>query len=144
MRDTCKPYRLAIYNCLNGNLGGIKVYDEKKKVGATDTLFVLLSTQQETPIEENDCAFISKSSIDIEIVQKTGFEVTKDTIDDLANIILTLVIPDTQSSCLTAPSGFQFLIPTVTRTLTRNVSITDSESILVKIITITTQIVTQN
>jgi hypothetical protein len=144
MRDTCKPYRLAMFNCLNGHLGGINVYDEKKKRLATDTVFVLLSTQQETPIEDNDCAFITKSSIDIEIVTKTGFEVTKDTADDLANLIMQLVIPDTQSSGLTAPSGFQFLIPQCTRTLTRNVSITDSESILVKILTFTTQIITQS
>lgn len=144
MRDTCKPYRLAVFNCLNGNLNGINVYDEKKKVAATDTVFVILSTQQETPTDLNDCAFITRSSIDIEIVCKTGFEVTKDTIDDVANLILKLITPTVQTSGLTTPSGFQFEIPVCTRTLTRNVSITDSESVLVKILTFTTDIVTQS
>lgn len=144
MRDTCKPYRLAMFNCLTGNLGGINVYDEKRKVADTNTTFVLLSTQQETPTEENDCNFITRSSIDIEIISKTGSEVSKDTIDDLANLILQLVIPSVATSGLTAPSGYQFHIPVCDRSISRNISISETESILSKILTFTTVIVQQS
>lgn len=149
MRDTCQPYRTAIYNCLNGNLGDynsipIQVSDEKKKVGNQSGLWVILSTQQETPADENDCTFITLSSIDIEIINKTGFEVTKDDIDTVSDTILGLIIPDSQTSGLIAPSGFQFHIPIRTRAITRNLSISFSDSDLLKILTITTKIVEQN
>lgn len=149
MRDTCKPYRVAIYNLLNGNLGTfqgstIKLFDEKKKVGETGSLYVVLSTQSETPTDLNDCAFIVNSVIDIEIIRKSGFEVTKNDIDEVANTIYGLILPDVQTSGLTTPSGFQFDIPVRTRSLTRNLSITDAESVLTKIITFSTRITIQS
>ena len=144
MRDTCKPYRIAMFNLLNGNLGGINVYDEKKKVGAADKVFVLLSTQQETQVEENDCSWITRSSIDLEIVAKSGSEVTKDTVDDLANLIIGLVLPTIQTSGLTAPSGFQFSGLVLEKTISRNISLSETESILTKILTFVTQIIEQS
>lgn len=133
-----------MFNCLNGNLGGIKVYDEKKKVGETDSVYVLLSTQTESPTEDNDCTFITKSIMDVEIIVKTGFEVTKDTMDDLANLILGLVVLSPQVSGLTVPSGFQFTNLYCSKSVSRNLTITNSESVLTKILTFVVNIVQQN
>jgi len=143
MRDTSKPYRISLFDLLNGALGGVKVYDEKKKVGAADSVFVLLSTQQETPTEENDCTWINRSSIDVEIIAKTGSEVTKDTVDDLANTILGLVFPTRQTIGVTVPSGLEFQNMRMEKIISRNISLSETESILSKIITFTTDIVQQ-
>lgn len=143
MRDTCKQLRLSVFNCLNGNLNGRNIYDEKKKVGATDTMFVILSTQQESPIQDNDSTWISTSSIDIEIIAKTDSETSKDDIDELANLILSLVFPTRSTCALIAPSNLEFQNAVCSRTITRNISLSETESILSKIITFTTTIVQQ-
>lgn len=133
-----------MFTCLNGNLGGVKVYDEKKKVGATDDIFVLLSTQSESPTEDNDCAWITRSSIDVEIIVKTGSEVSKDTIDDLANTILALVKPTVSTHGLVTPSNFQFQNLFCESSISRNISLSETESILSKILKFTCTIVEQS
>lgn len=143
MRDTKKQLRLAVFSCLSGNLGGVSVYDEKRKVTATDNTFVILSTQQETPSNENDCSWISRSSIDIEIYQKTGSEVSKDTIDDLSNTVLTLLMPTISTSGLTAPANLQFCNPFCESNLTRNLSLSETESVLLGVVRFVITIIQQ-
>ncbi len=144
MRDTKKPLRLAVFNCLNGNTGGVPVSDEKRLVSNTANLFIILSTQQETPVEENDCTWINRSAIDIEIYQKTGSEVSKDTIDDTSNIILTLLMPTRQVMGITEPSGLQFANPFCESNITRNLSLSDTESVLVGVVRFVVTIIQQN
>ena len=144
MRDTSKQIRDAVYACLNGNLGGVPVYDEKRLVSSTATSYVLLSTQQETPTEENDCTWITKSSIDIEVVQRTGSEVSKNTIDELSNSILTLLVPTRGTSGLTEPSLLQFANPYCESIISRNVSLSETESVLVKVIRFVVTVIQQS
>ncbi len=146
MRDTQKLLRMAVYNLISGQLSynstNVPVYDEKRKVGATDNIFVILSTQQETDDNTSD-AFITDSSIDIEINHKSDFEVSKDAIDDVANQILTLILPTPSTDGFPVQSLFQITCVRRTSTITRNFSISDSQTIIAKIITISSKIVQQ-
>lgn len=142
MRNTKKYFRKAIFDLLNGNIS-VPVYDEKRKVEAPRGIFVVLSTQQETPApEDNDCTFVTRSSIDIEIVVKTGFEVTKDAQDDIEDEILAILRP-TQGSDIVTSSGFLIQDLFRERSFTRNLSLSDSQSILQTILTFTATITEQ-
>lgn len=147
MKDTMKILRMACYDLLNGNLTyagqTVPVGDEKLRDNARANLFVVFGTQQETPDDTSD-AFITDSQIDIEIYHKTGFEVSKDAIDDVSNQILEILIP-------TPYGGDGFLVQNLFQincvrrlsSVTRNFSVTDSQSVISKIITITCKIVQQ-
>lgn len=144
MRDTQKPYRLAIFSKLDGNViyngNQINIYDEKKKVGARDDVYILLSTQQESNNDTSD-TFITRSSIDIEIVQRTGSEVSKDEIDDIGDAVLQILCPEPESADILTLNGFQFANLYREKTITRAVEISPTETIIRKIITMTCSIV---
>lgn len=133
MRDLSKPFRLAVFSVLNGNTGGIPIYDEKRLVSSTDNTFILLSTQQQTPQDENDCTWVSRLSIDIEVYNKTGSEVSKDTIDDVSNTILGLLLPTVGVSPISS-GGIQFTYAFAESIISRNIGITETESVLQKVI----------
>lgn len=133
MRDTSKQLRLAVFALLNGNVPGYATYDEKRLVSSTANKYILLSTQQETPSNDNDSAWINTSSIDIEIVQKTGSEVSKDDIDEAANTILSILIPTPWNTPLTS-GNLQFQNATVGSIISRNLSLSETESIITKVI----------
>lgn len=133
MRDLSKPFRLAVFSVLNGNTGGIPIYDEKRLVSATDNTFILLSTQQQTQEEVNDCTWVSRLSIDIEVYNKTGSEVSKDTIDDVSNTILGLLLPTVGVSPISS-GGIQFTYAFAESIISRNIGITETESVLQKVI----------
>ena len=144
MRDVSKPFRLAVFNCLNGNLSGVPVYDEKQKVTGTDTLFVLLSTQQQVPDEDISEAWISRASIDLEVQQKTGSEVSKDAIDDVSNSILELLLPVPWVAGVVTPSGLQFCNAKCDSLISRNLSISETDSVIAKIIRFSVQVIQQS
>ena len=148
MRGTMKILRHSVYAELNGNLSynssNVPVYDEKKHVGDTDQIFVLLSTQQETPTDDNDCTFITRSSIDIEIIAKTEFEVSKDMIDDVSDLVQNLLLPTKGTLGFSSPSGWQFQNPRFESSFTQNLAISETQSILRKICKFVCEIVEQN
>lgn len=112
MKDTKKILRHAVFAALDGqityNSAAVPVVDEKVRSSEPSSLFIVLSTQQESPVERNSSSFITQSSIDIEIVQKSGAEVSKDAIDDVYEDILEIIFPAIGTLGLTVPSGFQF------------------------------------
>lgn len=124
-------------------LATLAFYDEKKSVLASDKIFALLSTQQETLTDENDCTWITRSSIDIEIYQKTGSEVSKDLIDDLSNAILVRLMPTPQTTNIIDPSNLQFCNHRIDSIISRNISLSETESVLEKIIRFSVQIIQQ-
>lgn len=140
MRDTQKILRHAIFNALTGI--SVPVYDEKKKVRDNTSLYVLLGTQQEQNDDTMD-TFITLSTIDIEVCHKTGSEVSKDKMDDVGNEILERLFPTVQTDGITDPSGVQIQNLRRERTITRTIEITPTESMVRKIITISSQIVQQ-
>lgn len=142
MRDTSKQLRIAVFNALNGVIS-VPVYDEKRLVSATATTYVLLSTQQETPTEENDCNWNVKSSIDLQIMQKTGSEVSKDDIDDIANEIVNVLLPTRSTIGITAPVNLQFTNPMIESIISRDLSLSETESILIKLVRFVVTIIQQ-
>jgi len=142
LRDTSKQVRLAVFALLSGNVTGFPVFDEKRLVSSTAVKYILLSTQQETPDVENDCTWINRSSIDIEVVQRTGSEVSKDEIDDAANTVLGLLIPTPLVTPM-ASVNLQFQNATIESILSRNLSITETESLVTKVIRFVVTVVQQ-
>jgi hypothetical protein len=148
MKDTMRILRKAIADCITGNISYgsnvVKVYDEKIFTGEVPTIYILLSTQQESSTEENDCTWITRSSIDIEVIAKSGFEVSKDIIDDVSNSMMELIAPLPGLNGFSQQSGF--IISGIVResALTRNVQISETQSILQKIVKFTATIIQQN
>lgn len=142
MKETKKILRVAVFNSLNGQItidgNTVPVYDEKND---GENLYILLSNQQETDDNTSD-AFITLSTIDIEVVQQTGYSVSKDDIDDINDQILTILIPTPSTTGMTLPSGFLF--HSVRRESSRSLAfeISPTESIIRNITTIST-IITQ-
>lgn len=141
MKDTQKILRTAVFQMLNGNIS-IPVYDEKKRIGSNAKIYALLSTQQETDENPSD-AFITLSSIDIEIIHRSDFEVTKDSIDDISTEILEILIPTPTSDGLIVQNLFQITNVRRISTITRQISLTETENIVSKIINITCHIIEQ-
>jgi hypothetical protein len=142
VKETKKILRQAIYDALDGqitiNSEAVPVYDEKN---TGESIYILLSNQQETDDNTSD-VFITLSTIDIEVVQQTGYSVSKDDIDDITDQMLEILIPTPSSNGLTAPTGFQF--NHVRRESSRSLAfeISPTESIIRNITTIST-IITQ-
>ena len=133
MRDTKKILRKAVYDALGSltyNSASVPVYDEKTPQGNTANMFVILSTQSETAVERNSTAFITQSSIDLEIWHKTSYEVSKDGIDDVYEDIIDTIFPSIGSLGITAPSGFQFQEGFRESSVTQSVQLSETESVL--------------
>lgn len=134
MRDLSEDIRVGVFTALSGNTGGINMYDEKRKVNSSDTTFIVLSTQQQTPdTDSNDCTWVSKCFIDIEVYQKTGSEVSKNIIDRVANTVLTVLLPSVGVTPVVA-SNVQLANPYCESIISRNLSLSETESILQKVI----------
>lgn len=135
MLDTKKPLRIAVLNALDGllfyNAVNVPVYDEKVKTGESPRLYVVLSTQQETDIESNDSTWITQSGIDLEIVHKTGSEVSKNPIDEVYEDILEIIMPSIGTTGVTIPAAFQFLNLRRDQSITQAFEIGATESIIV-------------
>lgn len=147
MRDAQYPLRMALFGVLTGQLTyngqEVKLYDEKKKVGASDDVYIIMGTQLSVPSDENDCAWITTETIDLEILHRTEFEVTKDFIDQLSDQIYQLVMPTKLTTSLPDPNLMAIQHFDLQRAVTRSVEITPTETIIAKIITFTAKVIQQ-
>lgn len=148
MTDSMKPLRLGIFAVLDGaityNSTAVPVYDEKVFTDESPNLYILLSDQQESNApERSDCTEPIRSTINVEIVRRTGSEVSKDTIDDVSNSIYALLITSPGIAGFTV-SGFQVIDVYKESAISRNVQITETQSILRKIINFVTILNPQN
>lgn len=141
-----KILRHACRDLLSGNLSwqgvNVPVSDEKRKLRETAPLYVTFGTQQESPDNTSD-AFITDSSIDIEIHHRSEFEVSKDGIDDVSNQILEILMPTPETDGFLVQNLFQITCVQRQSAITRNYGLTDSDTVVSKIITITCKIVQQ-
>lgn len=151
MRNTKKALRKAVYDALSGNITyndeDVSVFDEKRQAGLNSAnIYILLSTQQESESEfQTDCNWCTRSSMDIEIIVKTGFEVSKDTQDEIEQQILDILFPAYAGDALQdAVSGVCIQNLRRERSLTRNLTLSNSESVMQTIITITADITEQS
>lgn len=145
MRDTQKILRHTIRDMLAGQISyngtNVPVYDEKIRDKQYPNLYIILGTQQESD-DNTDTSFTTDSAIDIQIEHKTDYEVSKDAIDDVSEQMLEILLPDPDGQGW-GVGGFLIQNIRRTSTITRNFSITDSSSIIAKIITITSKITQQ-
>lgn len=139
---------MAVYNVLNGALSfngiPVPVYDEKKREGQSANLYVVFGDQtEEDDIQPSD-AFASTTTLEIIIWQKTTYEVSKTGISDVAGQILELLIPSPYGNDgLPAQNLFQILNVRRISSRTINYSLSDSQTIIGRIITIQAHIIQQ-
>lgn len=146
MKDTKKILRKAIYDALGSiTYGGnaVPFYDEKAPQSNTANIFGIFSTQQETAIERNSSAFITQSSIDIELYQKTSYEVSKDALDDVYESMINTIFPTIGTIGLSVPSNFQFMEGFRESSVTQSVALTETESALITRVKLTFTIIEQ-
>lgn len=137
---------MAIYGVVGNNIlyngNPVKLYDEKRKVGQADKVYMLFSTQQSTRDRTSE-TWITDERIDIEIIQRSEYEVTKDFIDDISEQLYTLLMPDPINDGLPDPSMMQIQHFELEQALTRSIQITDTETIIQKICTFSCKIIQQ-
>jgi len=146
MKDTQRPLRMAIYGVVGDNIlyqgQPVKLYDEKKKVGRTDKVYMLFGTQQSTRDRTSDC-WITDERIDIEIIQRSEFEATKDFIDDISDQLYQLLMPDPINDSLPDPSLMLIQNFELEQALTRSIQLSDTETIVEKIVTFSCKVIQQ-
>lgn len=148
MRDTTEILSNAIFQALNGSVSyngqTIPVYDEKKKVGSTENIYILFSTQQEMPPDDVQMCFMNDSFLDIEIVHKTQSEVTKTILSRVANSILEILFPTPLTIGIVEPSGVQIPVFEYAGSVTRVFEVSPTESIVRKFIKVRAKIIQQS
>jgi hypothetical protein len=111
MIDVHKKVRKAYYEALNGQLtydgSPVSVWDEKAEA-TTNNIYVLLSTQTATDTSTFS-SFDTQTTILIDIVSKSQDRVSKDVLDEVAQQILTIILPTVTTNGLPAQSGVQIL-----------------------------------
>lgn len=148
MKDTQYPLRLAVNSVLAGNIiiegQTINLYDEKKKAGDSDNLYIIFGTQQSTKASRQfDQSWFTDEKIDLEIFHKTGFEVTKDLIDEVSNRVYELLMPTRAADALPVQDNMQIQNFQLEQALTRAVQISPTETVVSKIMTFSCQVIQQ-
>lgn len=148
MKNTQKPFRLAIWNALDGNLSynsiPVPVTDEKKLQSDQSKIYVIFGRQTETPTERNDSTWITQSTIDLLIISKTFSETSKDIVNDLSDDILQLLLTTPQINGFTDPLGFQVQNIELAFSETGTMRMNSTDIMLTQLLTITAQIVQQS
>lgn len=144
-----KILRPAVYNALNGQVSyngqSVPVYDKKRRVNSPrGNLFIILGSQREADDPQTSDAFITDSQIDIEIWQTTEFEVSEDPIDDVSDQVLQIIIPEPWSNGLGVQDHWQIQNVRRISAVVNYEGVTQTETVIVKTITIAAQIVQQN
>lgn len=135
MKDTKKILRTAIYNALGSityNSVAVPVKEEKLNSTQAPDVYILLMNQQETAVERNSSAWITRSEIDIQIIQKTAFGVSKDPIDTVYESVLEVIFPTIGTIGITVPAGFQFQEGYRESCFTQQVAITETEMAMIE------------
>jgi hypothetical protein len=145
MRDTMKPLRKAIFDCLGTNVkypgvNVVPVMDEKVIGGTQPNVYILLSTQRERDVTDQDCYWQTESSIDILIIAKSGAEVSKDSIDDISQRIYSLLLNLPGDQLIQQQTGFQILEFKRVSAVSGSVQISPTQSELQKILSLTANI----
>lgn len=148
MRDTMMPLRHAIYAVINAaityKLSTVPVRDERLFTGEVPDIYILMSTQQETNVDEQDCTWTTNSSITLETIVKSGSEVSKDVFDKVSNDMMELIIGLPGAIHITMP-GFQIITGYRESAITQNIVIAETgQSVLRKLTTFVFKVVQQN
>lgn len=144
MKDTMKPFRKAVFDCLNTFVlyksTAVLVADAKVPTGQQPSLYILLGRQWEQDRTDQDCGWETKSGIEIQIIAKSGSEVSKDALDDISQSIYDLVLTLPGSNLLAVQNGFQILELRRESAAIGDVQISPTQSELQKIVSLTAYI----
>lgn len=147
MKDTMQVLAKAIYDVINNNIvidgSTIPVYDKKRRAQATGGLYIILGQQSENDDPQTSDAFITTSSIDIEIWHVTEYEVSSDVINEVSNQILQRISTVPEGDNLPGQNLFQIQDVRRTSSTLTEFSIGPSDTALNKIITIQATITQQ-
>lgn len=141
MRDLDKLYRKAVYDSLNGNIS-VNIYDEVKKIGTNETLFVLMGGQKSTRDPQGDGLWARRNTIELIITHRQGVSVTKDSIDDVSEEIHQILFPDYKTFDVTTPSLIQFVNADFESGVTQPLIFSD-QTIMAKVLNISVTIIQQ-
>lgn len=110
MIDVKQPLRTAYYSLLSGHLvyktKVVPVSDSVEKLAVTDDIYVLF-TQQNGSEQNTQSSWNSLETILIDIVSR-GTRVSKETVDNIASQIFSLVCPTPQTNALPIQGGLHF------------------------------------
>lgn len=109
MKEVAHHIRKAYYDLLVGieyNSIEVPIYDELADNEDSD-FYVILSTQDDSDESNKNC-FITDHTITIDIVTRFATAARKYPSEIIADQILGLVVPSTQTTGLVSPSGLQF------------------------------------
>lgn len=111
MLDINKLVRYGVGQSLTGQLiyesVSVPVVDDVLTSDTNSDMYVLLGSQ--TAVEQSNFAkFAHDCTITLDIAHNTGFGVSKDGVDNVAQQIFTILQPTTITNGLTAQAGIQF------------------------------------
>lgn len=110
--------RKAYYDTLNGNITyngkTISIVDMLLKDNMKDDIFIVLFGQSSKYNNEGNNKIQSWNSlIEISVIHKQSSSATRDVVDAIGEQIENLISPDTKTTGLLQPSGWQILNPYV-------------------------------
>jgi hypothetical protein len=139
-----KPFRKAIFDVLNGNVSYassvVPLYDKKVRTGETPQIYMYFGSQSELYATDQDCAWQTKSTLNLVFVAKSGSEVSQDVLDDISDSALTLLINLPGHDNLGAQNGFQILEVRMESAAAGEVQISPTETELQKVVSLTAYI----
>ena len=140
-----KPFRKAIFDVLNGTVSYsgsvVPIYDKKVHSGSQPTVYMYFGSQSETDATEQDCSYQYNSQLNLIIVAKNGSEVSQDTIDDIGDTVLQLLINAPGDDNLSQQPGFSIYELKLGSAAAGEVQISPTQSELQKILSLTAIII---
>ena len=142
--------RTAYYQSLNGNLSynsiNVPITDSIIPQGASDSPVYCVFDRQ-TAVLNKDGGFYIQSwntTIDILIISKQGFSVSKEIVDSISEQIEEIIIPSASTNGLTAQTGWQIDNVFLDRAIFLDVSITGTQTTIHKGLTFSQKVIKQS
>jgi hypothetical protein len=137
--DREKAIRAAFFTPLDGNLNysgsEVKIFDQKFEPNANSTNYVLISNQSSQDQGNFNC-FRWTSRITLQVISKTQSSVSSDVVDDIGEQIENIIFPGNPSqNGLTQQTGWQILNVALESVNYTSIQITDTNSVITKILT---------
>jgi hypothetical protein len=142
LKDASAAFRKSVWEALEGNLTAafdgsnsqVAVYDGQV-TSQNDGLYVLLSTEQSNDIS-NKSENASEISLLLEITHRPDFAIDSRVLDDISNQVMAILKPDVPTNGIAEPSDFQYIGFQVQSGNKLNLTISSTNSIHRKLLTL--------
>lgn len=150
MKDGSKALRAAVWAALNGNLTAVfdgsgspvAVYDGQVTT-QNDTLYVLLGSENSVD-RSNRTRHVTDNTILLEITHRPEMAIDSRVLDDISEQILEILLPTAQTDGLIAQAGFQFVALRLENGNKLNLTISSTNSIHRKLLTLSCRVSQSN